>query len=64
MYIPVFSMTLKGFHGVVVGMQDDASVVSCPPTSTDNDEMLSAMAKLAGEIDESASDVVVCDMVR
>ena len=27
-------------------------------------ETMSAMLKLAGVIDESASDVVVCDMVR
>ena len=31
---------------------------------TDNVETLSAMAKLAGEVDESASDVVVYGMVR
>ena len=32
--------------------------------STDNVQTLSAMAKLTGEIDESASDVVVHGMVR
>ena len=32
--------------------------------STDNADTMSAVVKLAGESDESASDVVVYDMVR
>ena len=40
------------------------ALIATNKVSTDNVETLSAMAKLAGEIDESESDVVVYGMVR
>ena len=67
-HIPVLSMTSKRlpWRGRFVSVVQMSLAVLIPTNkvSTDNVETLSAVAKLAGEIDESASDVVVYGKVR
>ena len=46
------------------GWLHGTAVIPTNSVPTDNSETTSAMVKLAGEIEESATDVVVCGMVR